>query len=98
MIMNDELYRQTMDGLLLKCLGEEQSQVAMGEVHEGLCGTHQSTHKMKWTQKRAGVYWPTMMEDCIRYQEGCKLCKMFGDVQQTPTSMLHPTMKPWLFR
>jgi hypothetical protein len=47
-IMDDELYRRTMDGLLLKCLAEFQARVAMGEVHDGLCGTHQSTYKIKW--------------------------------------------------
>jgi hypothetical protein len=39
--------------------------VAMGEVHEGICGTHQSTPKMKWLLRRAGFYWPTMMADCF---------------------------------
>jgi hypothetical protein len=38
-VMDDELYRRTMDGMLLRCLGEEQSQLAMREVHEGLCST-----------------------------------------------------------
>jgi hypothetical protein len=41
------LYCRTIDGLLLKCLGSDQSRIAMGEVHEGICGTHQSAHKMK---------------------------------------------------
>jgi hypothetical protein len=35
-----------MDGLLLKCLNEE-AKVAMGEVHDVLCGTHHWAHKMK---------------------------------------------------
>lgn len=39
-LLDDELYRRTIDGLLLKCLGPDQSKVAMGEVHEGICGTH----------------------------------------------------------
>jgi hypothetical protein len=46
----------------------------MGEVHEGMCGTHQSAHKMKWMLKKAGFYWPTMMGDCFRYFRGCEAC------------------------
>jgi hypothetical protein len=46
-MMDGELYRMTIDGLLMKCLSEEQAKVAMGEVHEGMCGTHQLAHKMK---------------------------------------------------
>ena len=34
--------------------------MAMGEVHEGICGTHQSAPKMKWLLRRAGFYWPTI--------------------------------------
>jgi hypothetical protein len=65
MLHNDELYRRTTEDLLLKCLGSDQARVAMGEVHEGICGTHQSTPKMKWLLRRAGFYWPTMMADCF---------------------------------
>jgi hypothetical protein len=72
--MDGELCQRTMDGLMLKCLGEEQSRVAIGEVYEGLCGTHQSVHKMKWALKRVGVYWLTMMDDCVRYRKGCEVC------------------------
>jgi hypothetical protein len=70
----------------------------MGEVHEGLCGMHQSAHKMKWTLKRPGLYWPTMVEDCIQYKRGCEACQQFGDVQTVPVSMLDPIVKTWPFR
>jgi hypothetical protein len=62
-VMEGELYRRIVDGLLLKCLGNEQAKIAAGEVHEGMYGTHQSAHKMKWALRRAAFYWPTMMED-----------------------------------
>jgi hypothetical protein len=39
---NDELDRRTAKDLLLKCLGTNQARIAMGEVHKGICGTHQS--------------------------------------------------------
>ena len=44
---NDELYERIAEDLLLKCLGSDQARVAMGEVHKGICGTHQSAPKMK---------------------------------------------------
>jgi ribonuclease HI len=34
------LLRKTPDGLLLKCLGQEESMRVMAEVHEGICGAH----------------------------------------------------------
>jgi hypothetical protein len=53
-MLNNTLYRRTIDGLFLKCLGSDKSRIAMGEVHEGIYGTHQSAHKMKWLLRRAG--------------------------------------------
>jgi hypothetical protein len=44
--LDDDLYRRTIDGVLLKCLGEEQAKVVVWEVHDGICGAHQSAYKM----------------------------------------------------
>jgi hypothetical protein len=41
-MLDNTLYRRTIDGLLLKCLASDQSKIAMREVHEDICGTHQS--------------------------------------------------------
>jgi hypothetical protein len=65
MLHNDELYQRTAEDLLLKCLESDQARVAMGTVHEGICGMHQSALKLKWLLCRAGFYWPTMMTDCF---------------------------------
>jgi hypothetical protein len=47
MLYNDELYWRTAKDFLLKCLGPDQARVAVGEVHKGICGTHQLALKMK---------------------------------------------------
>ena len=52
-LIDDELYRRTAEDLLLKCLDLDQARVDMGEVHEGICGTHQSAPKIKWLLRRA---------------------------------------------
>jgi hypothetical protein len=96
-VLDNTLYCRTIDDLLLKCLGLDQSKIAIGKVHEGICGTHQSAHKMKWLLQRAGFYWPTMINDCFRYYNGCKSCQKFRDVQLAPAAMLHPIIKPWPF-
>ncbi|CAN6678874.1 unnamed protein product [Malus baccata var. baccata] len=46
------LLRKTPDGLLLKCLGQEESMRVMAEVHEGICGAHQARTKMRWLLRR----------------------------------------------
>jgi hypothetical protein len=41
-LVEDELYYRTIDGVLLDCLGEEEAKILMGDIHEGVCGAHQS--------------------------------------------------------
>jgi hypothetical protein len=41
-LIDNELYCQTIGNVLLKCLGPDDVILAMAEVHEGICGTHQS--------------------------------------------------------
>jgi hypothetical protein len=44
-LMSDKLYRRTVNDVLLKCLGPDDAILAMAEVHEGICGTHQSLQR-----------------------------------------------------
>jgi hypothetical protein len=80
MSLDTDLYQRTIDGVLLKCLGEEQAKVAARELHDGICGAHQSAYKMNLLLQRAGFYWPTMMDDCVKYQKGCEACQRFGNI------------------
>nr|ABA93537.1 retrotransposon protein, putative, unclassified [Oryza sativa Japonica Group] len=75
-----------------------EAKVAIGEVHEGICGTHQSAHKMKWLLRRARYFWPTMPGDCFKYYKGCQDCQKFGEIQRAPASAMNPIIKPWPFR
>ncbi|PNX70927.1 hypothetical protein L195_g057883, partial [Trifolium pratense] len=66
-IMGNELFKKTPEGVLLKCLNENEAYVAISNAHSGACGTHQAGHKMKWLLFRQGLYWPSMLKDCIEY-------------------------------
>ena len=55
MLLEDELYYRTIDGFLLKCLSNDEAKSLMGEIHEGVCGAHQSAFKIKWVIRRNGI-------------------------------------------
>jgi hypothetical protein len=97
-LIDNELHRRTVDDVLLKCLGLDDAIFAMVEVHERICGTHQSAPKMKWQLRRSGFYWSNMIVDCFRYYKGCQVCQKFGDLQLVPAAELHPIIKLWPFR
>jgi hypothetical protein len=92
--LDGDLYRRTIDGILLKCLGEEHAKVAVQEVHDGICGAHQSAYTMNWLLRRARFYWLTMMGDCIKYQKGCEACQKFRNIQLAHASVMNPIVKP----
>jgi len=70
----------------------------MGEIHEEVCGAHQSAFKIKWMIRRNGYYWPTILEDCFKYFKGCQGCQKFGNIQRASASAMNPIIKPWPFR
>jgi hypothetical protein len=53
-LLEDELYYRTIDGVLLKCLSEEEAKILIGEIHEEVYGAHQSAFKMKWMFRNKG--------------------------------------------
>jgi hypothetical protein len=97
-LLDGSLFYKSLDGVLLRCLGPEEAKKMMSEVHDGICGAHQSAHRMKWVIRQAGCFWPTMLEDCFEYYKGCQECQKFGNIQRVPASALNPIIKPWPFR
>ncbi|CAN6543126.1 unnamed protein product [Malus baccata var. baccata] len=86
------MLRKTPDGLLLKCLGQEESIKVMTEVHEGICGAHQAVTKMRWLLRRYGYFWPEMEKDYKAYALGCDECQRHGPRQHVPSIPLNPAM------
>ncbi|XP_050889370.1 uncharacterized protein LOC127094596 [Lathyrus oleraceus] len=83
-LIGNELFKKTPEGILLKCLGESEAYLALSSVHSGACGAHQAGHKMKWLLFRYGMYWPTMLKDCIEFAKGCQECQIHAGTQHAP--------------
>ena len=66
------------EGVLLKCLSETEAYIALSTTQAGACGAHQVGHKMKWLLFRQGLYWPTMLKDCVEFAKGC--CNTVGEL------------------
>lgn len=93
-IIGNELFKKTPEGILLKCLSESETYLVDFNVHIGSCGAHQIGHVMKWLLFQQGVY-PTMLKDCIEFSKGCQDCQKHAGIQYVPTSELHSIVKPW---
>eukprot|EP01018_Ginkgo_biloba_P003213 Gb_02591 [translate_table: standard] len=62
-ILGNALYHRGYDGTLLKYLNSEEANLAIKEVHEGICGSHTSGMVLAKKLVRIGYYWPTMERD-----------------------------------
>ncbi|XP_015944767.1 uncharacterized protein LOC107469893 [Arachis duranensis] len=92
----DELYWKGVDGSLSRCLSREDQNIALGEVHNGICGAHQAGKKIRWVLYRNYVYWPSMIKDCINYAKACQECQKHGSEPQVPAIELHSIIKTLL--
>ena len=55
-LMEGELYRKGLDGLLPRFLSFPNSMEVMKQVHEGVCGAHQVGIKIQWLIRRYGYF------------------------------------------
>ena len=56
------LYKRGFSAPLLKCIGNEDANYVLREVHEGICGNHIRARFLAGKTLRQG-YWPTMFKD-----------------------------------
>nr|XP_011463623.1 PREDICTED: uncharacterized protein LOC101300244 [Fragaria vesca subsp. vesca] len=59
-LMNGKLYRRGYNLPNLKCVTEEEGEVIMGEIHEGVCGNHSGSRSLAHKTLRIGFFWPNM--------------------------------------
>ena len=82
---------------ILTCVSGDECTRIMSELHEGICGSHVGGRSLASKVIRAGFYWPSMREDCVRYAKRCKQCQMHADWHKAPPEELRSIHSPWLF-
>ena len=93
-LIKDVLYKRGFSRLYLRCLGNEEADYVMREVHEGICGNHSGSRLLVHKLVRAGYYWPTMQADAKAYVRAYAKCQRFGNIIRQPTEGLTPMMTP----
>ena len=96
--------RSLVDGVLFKhgfthpiltCVSGDECTRIMAELHEGICGSHVGGRSLASKVVRAGLYWPTVKEDCVRHAQRCKQCQKHADWHKAEE--LRSIYSPWPF-
>ena len=96
-LIKDVLYKRGFSRSYLRCLGQEEADYVMREVHKGICGNHSSARSLVHKLIRAGYYWPTMIKDAQAYVQSCDKCQRFSNFIRQSFEELTPMMAPWPF-
>ena len=62
-LLRGTLYKRGFFAPLLKCIGKEDANYILREVHKGICGNHIGALALAGKTLRQGYYWPTMLKD-----------------------------------
>jgi len=95
--IGEDLYKRGSTTPLLKCVGKEQVEYVMNELHNGVCGMHCGHRTLAVRVIRAGYYWPTVRQDWAEYVKKCKSCQENGPLIHQPPTDLQTISAPWPF-
>ena len=62
-VINGELYKRSISGILQRCVTPEDGQKILLDIHEGVCGHHVGSRTLVAKALREGFYWLASMQD-----------------------------------
>ena len=92
------LYKRGFSTPILKCVGKEDANYVLREVHEGICDNHIKVRSLVAKTLRQGYYWPTMLKDAMELVKKCKICQEHAQISHLPSEPLTLITSPWPFQ
>ncbi|XP_042400803.1 uncharacterized protein LOC121990803 [Zingiber officinale] len=80
-LIGDQLYKKAFSGPLLKCVGPEDVDYILQEVHQGSCGGHPGDRSLARKILLVSYFWPTLQEDAARAVATCLSCQSNGQAE-----------------
>ena len=92
------LYKRGFSIPIIKCVGKEDANYVLREVHEGICGNHIGARSLVAKTLRQGYYWPIMLKDATELVKKCKICQEHAQISRLSSEPLTPITSPWPFQ
>ena len=91
-LIDEVLYKWGFSLPYLRCLGPDESNNVLREVHEGACDNHSGARASVHKVIHVGYYWPTIQADAKAYIKACDQCQRFSNIPRQPSKYLTPMM------
>ena len=88
------LYKRRFSAPILKCVGNEDANYILREVHKGICGNPIGPRTLAGKTLRRGYYWPTMLKDATELVRKCKACQEHAKISHLPSEPLTTVTSP----
>ena len=76
------LYKHCGDGMIRRCVPEEEKSDVLKHCHSLECGGHFSTDRTASKILQSGFYWPTMFKDARNFISCCDRCQRVGNISK----------------
>jgi hypothetical protein len=96
-VVEGDLYSRGTNGILMRCITQEEGRELLMEIHGGECGIHSSSRTLVGKAFRHGFYWPTALQDAAEMVKSCKACQFHAKQIHTPAQALQMIPPSWPF-
>jgi hypothetical protein len=96
-VVEGDLYHRGANGILMRCITQEEGPDLLAEIHGGECGSHSSSRTLVGKAFRHGFYWPTALQDAAELVRSCKACQFHAKQIHTLAQALQMIPPSWPF-
>ena len=96
-VVEGDLYRRGANGILMRCITQEEGRELLTKIHGGECGSHSSSRTLVGKAFRHGFYWPTALQDAAELVKSCEACQFHAKQIHTPAQALQMIPPSWPF-
>jgi hypothetical protein len=96
-LRDGELYRRRPNGVVLRCISEEQGRELLADIHGGDCVHHSSSRTLTGKVFCSGFYWPTALHDATELVQSCEACQFHTKQIHQPSRGLQTIPLSWPF-
>lgn len=81
-LIEGELYKRLLEGILSKCINEREGKLRLEELHNQVCGVAKKI-SLNRRMKRMGYYWPDISKEAATMQEKSQNCRLSVDKEES---------------